>query len=1117
MHLESKARRGMVLFIVVAMLALFAVVSVAFYYYATQESMASRLTLDAQQRLRPDPDALFAYALRQLVFGTSDNTSISPFVKYSLLRNLFGDQGSDPFSAQTETTSGIREQLVDTTGNPPSAGVPLINPPLINPPYTYPDEIHAMLGRLAIDSLTGQLVALDRSFVRQYTLQQQYYNPNKIHNQSGWFYIGRPKDLGPLFDPGGDVRNLPPGIPVKLPTGQLHYGNDSIWMDLGFPVQTGPDGRTYKPLFAFFITELDSRLDLNAFAKSFRYAKSSGTGVNRGLPPTVSPLPLGLLELESLYRHGDTGADAFASVLFGKGDTDLLAQLKNSEFRHSLTLNSSDLMWAGLWPLGYSPSSGSSPTGQDYDTAKGRLWPLPFSPWYTSPWRLIRRLNLKDVKLTLAGATLADKQRLARDIYFRLLVATGKLWDIYDPKPPTASWKRLPNDPTFRELAQIAVNMVDYLDPDDEPTPFFYACDVDGNPLPDPSGGTVNPNEIINASFPDQTLQIPKYQVYGIELPRLVINEVLAEYQAPLAGTAGPVTVRVWVELWYPPMNEQLLSPPYTAAFNPIPLGKLNGTNSAYRLVLAAANPNYAAGTASPMYITEGLTIPASANEAPNVVGVPAEARNWNWTDNKLDWDDAAFDNAGLTALAPNDFLIIGPSGDTEDGTLGPKPRVQTDSMKYTLYQNAAGAWVLYDTATGSPTPWAADDKTSGILVLLQRLRDPSSPHDPVNNPYITVDWVHLPGAGLRNRTGGANSSVSYIRVKANKVQGAADGNTLQQGSSEPSPAATTQHSLGAANKGRQSALPQDLIVHLNGIPSTSALDLLFVSGLKPYEVSNKFDSYNGGFNSPYLAPWFKGTPPYHRFFELVDLGSANSHRISGRLNLHAALRNNGKFDLSNFKSLVDLWKTNPPANFGRQEAKNVWDNLANQVAKGSPFYGMGIDNLNQSWLAPGPLPSPPAWYLALGATPTYDYFVDTDGDGIPDQGLFDYSEDNDITHSDTGAPRPHPYNQSADTSALAGRLWSKITTRSNVFAVWCTVGFFEVDQNGKLGPEIDADVGRQVRYRFFAIVDRTIIAEWMLQNNKPVETQLGRTDIDPRRTGPNGEPPCVIYWSRIQ
>jgi hypothetical protein len=281
-------------------------------------------------------------------------------------------------------------------------------------------------------------------------------------------------------------------------------------MDLGFPVQTGPDGRTYKPLFAFFITELDSRLDLNAFAKSFRYAKSSGTGVNRGLPSTVSPLPLGLLELESLYRHGDTGADAFASVLFGKGDRDLLEQLKNSEFRHSLTLNSSDLMWAGLWPLEYSPGSGSSPSRQDYDTAKGRLWPLPFSPWYGPPWRLNRRLNLNDVNL--AKAALEDKQRLARDIYFRLLVATGKLWDIYDPK--TGSWNPLPNDPIFRELAQIAVNMVDYLDPDDEPTPFFYACDVDGNPLPNPSGVPRQPQR-------DHQRKLSRSDVADSEVPGL--------------------------------------------------------------------------------------------------------------------------------------------------------------------------------------------------------------------------------------------------------------------------------------------------------------------------------------------------------------------------------------------------------------------------------------------------------------------------------------------------------------------------------------------------------------------------------------------------------------------
>ena len=42
---------------------------------------------------------------------------------------------------------------------------------------------------------------------------------------------------------------------------------DSIWVDLGFPVQTAPDGRQYKPLFAILCTDLDGRLNLNAHGR----------------------------------------------------------------------------------------------------------------------------------------------------------------------------------------------------------------------------------------------------------------------------------------------------------------------------------------------------------------------------------------------------------------------------------------------------------------------------------------------------------------------------------------------------------------------------------------------------------------------------------------------------------------------------------------------------------------------------------------------------------------------------------------------------------------------------------------------------------------------------------
>src|SRR5262249_54433393 len=70
-------------------------------------------------------------------------------------------------------------------------------------------------------------------------------------------------------DEGGDVKNLV-GAPGTLyfvngPNGpEPRYAtNASYWIHLGFPVQVAPNGRKYKPLFAPFIIDLDSRINLS--------------------------------------------------------------------------------------------------------------------------------------------------------------------------------------------------------------------------------------------------------------------------------------------------------------------------------------------------------------------------------------------------------------------------------------------------------------------------------------------------------------------------------------------------------------------------------------------------------------------------------------------------------------------------------------------------------------------------------------------------------------------------------------------------------------------------------------------------------------------------------------
>lgn len=375
-------------------------------------------------------------------------------------------------------------------------------------------------------------------------------------------------------------------------------------------------------------------------------------------------------------------------------------------------------------------------------------------------------LSNTTVNATSAAAAMADRQLLARDIFVRLCIATGGTFTVNGntytntlSTPPgvltiyTATAAPYQSGDVeisagatatqlsaLRSLAQLAANIVDYLDNDDVSTTFVW------KPITPGLSSTVVAD---GANY--TTAEMPNRVVIGVEKPRLVINESYSEIAnqwdevtTEVNPPSRPAHVRFWVELLNPS------STPYLGGTdNPLGTGSVQlryASYSPYRIQIFQDSTG---------------TVSTSLQQQANVTGTVATPPN-------AQYDFSAQAGAAQsTVVAPNSgnygngptylnqtngVVLVGPRIDTYVGRTGPEPHefnpASTGAPWTTMIQSPLqGAAVPTAPAMEYVLTTIPDEATLGgpnykrHVIVLQRLANPYLTPS-ATNPYITVDYM---------------------------------------------------------------------------------------------------------------------------------------------------------------------------------------------------------------------------------------------------------------------------------------------------------------------------------------------------------------------------------------
>lgn len=733
-----------------------------------------------------------------------------------------------------------------------------------------------------------------------------------------------------------------------------------------------------------------------------------------------------------------------------------------------------------------------------------------------------------------------DRQNLAWEIY-------TTLWQLCGAESYTTMVAKAANDPSVRAhrwLAQLAVNLVDFIDGDDTMT--------------------VMPWRVFN-NVPDV--------VVGTELPRLVINEYYAQWdndQAVAGMEVGPNRrVNVWAELHNPFPPENAFNDPAQGA------AVLQRPGAAgepiYRLQLtrspnaAIRDPENALGDPGATDPIDGLDAVVGRSMADPAGGV-ADWGTVRSVDPNYALTGPAYTEGG-TPTRNKGFYVVGSNwtyaNAAADPGLSANASHTTDRLTYTRPR-------AEDPINPANNAGTADIRPA---LLLRRLANPYLPfqNNPAQanyNPYVTVDYVEQvrvtngllydngvqrqynvvftaadPRAAWgRNQPFAAwlNPAEDLTATPANEQNWRRqdpDSNTnvfdlrhtfFRHNAKEANPPATGPSLVN------NTIIPAEALAHIDRQP-TSVAELLHVSGFRPHELTQQFANYVQTAAGPpptfqrvphgHIAPWDGNaqrltwadpTVRVHRLLEYLTVGSraagiASHGRMPGKVNINTV------WDKAVFDAIADAYAPAAaarPNRFHQADVDAIWSLIVASRRNGQPLDVTAA--------------SKPFWGLATGlnlAPPAVDPMTPGQRRGVVStllrpSALRTQADQMVLEPQLPTVPGPPPVTpplpQALQRTELLSKIMGHLTTRSNVFGMWTTIGFFRVlDETTKpvrLGAEVNWPNSGQVRIRTFALIDRTQLQVWPTYNDAGAATvRYDGPNITLPPTVPNGPPQTAV------